>query len=682
MNKAIYALLALLMLAGAVYGALAEATAVDYATGTPWLCSDLEGVVTEDTPASLKDDFALAVNKDALLALEIPEGYSYGGTLMDVSLKQADDIRNMFLGDAPQGHDALLAYNLFWLMMDWDSRNALGVAPLKEEIDRVEAVDTLDAMSAYFLELPVESQAGKLWAVESEPDLADSTRRILSMGSCPLLLEDSAEYAAMTDYGAVRKAAATELTRKMLMKLGYSEADAAQKIENCFAFEAKVAPVIYTNEEQRSADYYNRTYNLYTRDALMEAQGKLPVIELMEHMGYPATDRYQVDNPAFLDRLNEVYTEENLPLIRDYLIVHDVIDVAARLDRECYEWKTEYNNALDGATGIVDDATASATEVSKRLEWPVAQLYTETYLKAEDKERIAGMVDDILKAYHGILEEADFLSDETRARAIEKLDAMNLRVLYPDDWEKYSCDGLEIGSPQAGETYWQAVKKVLAYQLAKKAKEYSEPVDWEKWVMPPQIVNCFYDPQGNSINILGAFTQGSLYNSDMSDEELLAKVGTTIGHEISHGFDRTGAQFDKDGNMANWWTDEDYQKFTERNARLAAYYDAMHPWAGQSFHGSIMTGEACADMAGMKVALRIAAQREGFDYDAFFRAYANTWLMKMTLQQAYTVINDNHPMCYLRINCTLQQYDEFLDTYGIAEGDNMYLAPEDRVAVW
>ena len=213
-------------------------------------------------------------------------------------------------------------------------------------------------------------------------------------------------------------------------------------------------------------------------------------------------------------------------------------------------------------------------------------------------------------------------------------------------------------------------------------KEYSEPVDKEEWGDAPQTVNCFYNPLNNSLYILGAYAQGGMYNSEMSDEELLAKLGTVIGHEVSHAFDSKGAQFDKDGNMANWWTEEDQAAFLERNQKMVAYYNAMHPWEGQDFYGSIMTGEAGADMAGMKVMLRIAAGMEDFDYDAFFRAFADAWLTKDTLQMAYIRINDVHPMLYLRINCTLQQFDEFLDFYGITEGDGMYLAPADRVIIW
>ena len=168
----------------------------------------------------------------------------------------------------------------------------------------------------------------------------------------------------------------------------------------------------------------------------------------------------------------------------------------------------------------------------------------------------------------------------------------------------------------------------------------------------------------------------------MSNEELYGKLGVVIGHEISHAFDRRGAQFDKEGNIASWWTEEDYAAFTERNARLAAFFEEMHPWEGQDFYGSIVTGEACADMAGMKAALLAVRDIEDFDYDAFFRAYAELWLTRSTMQREYQMLSNEHPMQYLRVNATLQQFDEFLEFYGIEEGDGMYLAPEDRVNIW
>ena len=680
MKKLFSILLALAMLASLTVPAFADGP--DYTTGTPWPCIDLDGVVTEETTAELKDNFALAVNKDKILALEIPEGYSRAGTSVDLAIQAAEDLKNMFLGDAPEGHDARLAYDYFQLLMDWDSRNAVGVAPLKAQTEQVEAIGSIEELSAYLSATPPEDQLSAVWMCDSGEDLMDTSRRIMIVADAELLLGDSAEYAALTPYGEIGKQAITELAEKMLLKLGYSEDEAAQKIDNCFAFETMLAPAIYTSEEQQRPDYYGRILNYVGLDDLKQLQGNLPVLESFANMGYPEAEAYLVLNPAGLEKLSALYTEENLPLLKDYIIVHGVFSASANLDRECYEWRNAFRNAVTGATGMLDDATVFSSQVSETLKWPTAEMYAATYLKQEDKDRIAGMIDEILEAYHGIIEEADFLSDVTRARAIEKLDAITPNVLYPDSWEKYSCEELNFAGPEDGGTLWEANRRIARYMLAESVKEYSEPVDKEKWGDAPQTVNCFYNPLNNSLYILGAYAQGGMYNSEMSDEELLAKLGTVIGHEVSHAFDSKGAQFDKDGDMANWWTEEDQAAFLERNQKMVDYYNAMHPWEGQDFYGNIMTGEAGADMAGMKVMLRIAAGMEDFDYDAFFRAFADAWLTKDTLQMAYIRINDVHPMLYLRINCTLQQFDEFLDFYGITEGDGMYLAPADRVIIW
>ena len=679
--RKIFAMLLGLAMSVSILGT-ALAAEPDYKSGTPWPDIDLEGVVTEDMNASLKDNFALAVNKDKILSLEIPEGYACGGTMTDLEVKVNKDMKNMFLGTPPKGHDPMLAYNLFQLMMDWDNRNAQGVAPLKKVTDEMEAINSIEGLNDYFLHTPPEDLHALLWTSTSAPDVTDSTRHVLTMSCTPLLLEDSAEYSKLTDYGKIKKEATAGLVQKMLVKLGYTEKAAQQKFDNCLALETKLAPAIYTNEEQNSPDYMARTNNRYSLEQLAKEQGNVPILGIMAKAGYPEEKEYVVQSPQLLAKLNEVYTQENLSLLKDYLIVHAVVNSADILDRECYEWQYAYYNAISGASGMLPDEETFSFYVADILEWPVARFYSETYLKESDKERISKLVDKIFSAYHGVINEAEFLSEATKSNAIEKLEAINSRVLYPDNWEKYECKELNISSPQEGGTLWQAMKNIRSYKIAKKVKEHSEPVDQSLWCMTPQTVNCEYDPQTNAVHIAGAFAQGAMYSSDMSDEELMAKLGWIIGHEISHAFDSSGAQFDKDGNMKNWWTDEDYAAFRARNDKMVAYYNNMHPWAGQDFYGSIMTGEAGADMAGLKAVLRIAAENKDFDYDKFFRAFTEPWLIKDTLQSAYSRINDVHPMGYLRINCTLQQYDEFLDFYGIKEGDGMYLAPKDRVAIW
>lgn len=687
MRRVLSLLLTWILLITALPSAVAEqpGQTPDYSSGTPWPDIDLDGVVTEDTPVSLRDNFALYVNKDAILAQTIPEGYPSGGTVMDVNKMLRDDTTDMFLGDAPSSHDAKLAYDLFGLMMDWDSRNALGVAPLKQMTDRAEAIASLDELAAYLTETPPEERLSSFWKISVEIDPDDASRYILSLGSPDLLLDDSAEYSRLTSYGSIKKEARSLLVRRILAKLGYSEEAAAQKVENCLSFEALLSPSIFTNLVKRSADYASLTNNHWSRDELLERQRKVPLLDIIEKaQGYPVLDSFLMLNPAFLDRLNELWTEDNLPLMRDFLIVRGVVSFAGWLDQECYEWNRECNSRISGSSGSTGDEVQAANLVSSLLQWPVARFYTDTYLRQEDKERITVVVNEVVDAYHGILSEAGWLSAETRARAIEKLDAIDFRVLFPDSWEDYSCGELNFDSAQEGGTFLEALGKIKRYNAQKNAQKITQPVNRAEWNTDgrPNVCNCGYDSQANTIYISGAFARGNVYNSAMRDEELYARLGIVIAHEISHAFDSTGAQYDKDGNLANWWTEADWAAFSERNEKLEAYYNAMQLWEGQNFHGSIMTGEACADMGGMKCMLRIAAGKAEFDYDVFFRSYAGLWMAKDSLQITFLRLNDNHPIGYLRINCTLQQFDEFLDFYGITKGDGMYLAPEERVSIW
>ena len=233
----------------------------DYTTGTPWLDCDLDGTVTEATPTSLKDHFALAINKEKILKIRIPEGVPAGGTMTDLQLQNVEDTKKMFLGSRPKTHDARLAYDLFHLMMDWESRNARGAAPLKAATDAIEAVDSIEALNRYFLETPPEEQLAGLWDASAAPDFMDSSHCVLGFASGNLLLEDSAEYRDLTEYGKIKKDAVTVLLKKVLVRLGYSEKEAAQKLENCFAFETLIAPVILTKEEMSSPDFLTKVYN-------------------------------------------------------------------------------------------------------------------------------------------------------------------------------------------------------------------------------------------------------------------------------------------------------------------------------------------------------------------------------------------------------------------------------------
>ena len=690
MKKAISILLAAALFMSVSASAFAESGAegIDYTTGTPWLCIDLEGNVTADTPTDPKDNYALWANKDRILSMEIPEGYLAGGYTSDVNFKATEDLKALFHADVPEDHDSRLAYNYYYLLCDLDSRDARGVAPLKEMVDVVEGITSLDALTEYFIKTPWEDRLGCLWNESIQSDTEQPDYNILSIKKGLSLINDPAEYREMTDYGKEQIEIYEAFYGKMLAKLGYSEEEAQQKFGNCIAWETLANSVLASAEERNSSEYRFAADTHYTRDELLAVTPNIPILETLEKAdGYPAMDRYLMPEPAAVEKLNELYTEENLPLMRDYLILHGIFQMAEALDWESYALACDCQEMLvSGSHAEInreDYAESMAyDDLSGIIAWPVSKYYVEKHTNPEDKERITKLVDEILNAYYGIIEDADFISDETRVGAIAKLDSMVRNVLYPDSWEPYSFEDVNFASKEEGGSLWEAWRAIRKHEHEKTVANASSPNDRTIWDLLPFVGNCNYMPGANAIYINAAFVQAPNYRPDMTDEELYAYMGPAIAHEISHAFDAKGAQYDKDGNFINWWTDEDYAAFKEKNEKLAAYFNAIHPWEGQDLNGEAVIGEACADMAALKCLLRIAAGKPDFDYDKFFRAYADRNATREKLEWAMVVLEDEHPMAYLRINTCLQQYDEFLNFYGIIEGDNMYLAPEDRVSIW
>lgn len=679
--KKLTALLIAVLLLVQPASAFAEDDMEQYRSGTPWLCLALDGVVTEDTPVDLKDNFALAVSHDFYLNAELSEEYGLAGTVIDGNIATSEDIAALFAdGVTVASEDAKLVKKLYDLQMNWDARNAQGVAPLKDLLSLLDGVGTVDEMNAYFLNTPVKDLLGSLYNSAAMFDLMDSSV-VVGVAEPAALFLDSAEYGEYpTELGNMKRETYTALILGMLARLGYSEEAAQKMAEDAFAFESMLAPTILTADEERQADYFERVLNYFTRDEALELEGKVPMVEFAEKY-YGTQDVWIVTMPAYCERLREIYTDENIGMIRNWLICHAVVACASLLDRDCYDFYNDTVSAMRG-TETQPDEIIAAKNTASLLKWETAHLYCDTYVTAEDKAAVQAITDKVIATYKEILAEETFISEETRAAAISKLDNMIVLCMYPDDWSEYSYQDLSFRSAEEGGSLMEAVNAISEAALLRDVEELTRPKDRGRWIEAPTVFNCSNNPSANTINIFAAFCRGKIYNPDMSYEEMLGAIGMVIAHEITHSFDRMGAQFDENGEYYFWWTDEDYDSFMEKDSRMAAFYDSMTAWEGMPFNGAIMTGETCADMGGVKCMLRMASEIEDFDYDAFFRAYATLWAEKGNMYSVLSYLQDEHPVSFIRVNSVLQQFDEFLDFYGITEGDGMYLAPEDRVLIW
>ncbi len=645
--------------------------------GSPWIDSDLKKNIKEDMELSLKDDFHLFVNHDWLLRAEIKEGEESENSFYEVREKTEEKALALLKDDTLSDHDAKLVQSLYNAILDWDARDKEGLDPIKGVIEDIKGINNLDELTDFMCDkdrsrfVPVFVNCGNYTSYD------DAGQYITAVDTDSFILEDAAEYSDRTEFGDRAYKANLDLAKAILLRLDYSESEVEEMYEDVIGLESKIAERSMTSADWMSPDRTEKINNVYEPDALFELTGAYPLKKFIEGCKYDDAKQYLVPEPEALKRIDELYTEDNLESIKDYMLIKYVLGTADILDSDAYDASVKADNIKNGSTGRVADEKFAFDTVRSLLRVPMNRLYVEQYDPSEKKKQITKICKDVIKIYREMLSEEDWLSDETREKAVEKLDSITINAVYPDKWEDYS--ELNIDDLSLYDSY----VRISEFLEELDRSHTNGRVDHEIWDVDILEPNAYYGQNDNSINIVLGFLDEPLYYDGISEEALLGGVGSAIGHEISHAFDTAGAQYDKDGNYADWWTEDDHNAFKKRADKLIEYYNCISAWEGAKVQGNNVQTEAIADLAGMKAILRIAKEKEDFDYDKFFTGYATLWRRLNTYEaEYYRLMQDSHPLHYLRTNVTLQQFDEFIDTYDIREGDNMYLAPEDRILVW
>ena len=470
--------------------------------------------------------------------------------------------------------------------------------------------------------------------------------------------------------------------KKLLARAGYSEEEAAGLWEAFFALETEIAQASIGNAEGASADIRDKAYNPKSAAELAELSPDFPLMEILKPYTDGGVDRFILTEPEWLAKMNELYTEENVEGFKAWLIYQTLTGTAGMLDQECLDIMTEYSGAAVGNAQMELPTEQLAYEMCSALfDMAIGKLYVESYVTEETKRDVTELVNDAVAVYRQRLEENEWLGDETKERALEKLDTLKVRVAYPDDWSLY--DYSDYALPEDG----GIIDDILAVRekaQSKKVDRAKAEIDKDLWMTAPQTVNAFYQPTDNSINIPAGILGGDFYDPDGTVEQQMGSLGIVIGHEITHGFDSNmGSLYDKDGNLSNWWTEEDRAAFKERTDKVGAYYASIEVLPGKYIDGDYTIGETVADLGGMSCMLELAKGIDGFDYQTFFESWAKVWKLQESEETAeYMLQIDTHAPGYLRANVNVQQFQEFYDAFGVEEGDGMYLAPEERLSVW
>lgn len=609
------------------------------------------------------DNFYDSVNHEQLAAWSIPEDKSSYGTF--VVMENAKDERRIAA--------------LYLTGKDQKTRDQGGFGEVEALLSQIREAKTVEEL------LRVTGQFNRdthkyifLTGFQISSDLEDSNQKMIMQPGVDTGISRE-EWLAEEEEDQKAAQYFKEYTQQLFELNGASEKEAAKKTEAVCAMMREIAKAGLSLAEMYDPE---KTSNVYLVSELPEAFPGVFTAEMLEEVwGFAPEERVNVVDVGALKKLAEYLTEENLPLLRDYVLSTVYRNFAAYTTTDMREATLSYDQKLGGQPGKKSEEEVLRLQISSgAVEFECGRLYAQAYSSEETKNDVTGLIHEVIDVYRKRLTELDWLGEETRKQAIEKLEAIDIRAAYPEVWEqdRYTA---ELKRPEDGGLYIDNQLALIKAQADYAYKTRHDPVEKEYWVSAPQTVNAYYDPSANSITILSGILQAPFYDPEASREENLGGIGFVIAHEISHAFDTSGAQYDKNGNLADWWTKEDKETFSRLANDVIAYYDRMGERFGR-VNGTQTVTENIADLGAISAVTELA-KAEKLDLKKLQTAYAKCWAELVRPEYAaLRYLSDTHAPNILRVNAVLAATDAFYETFEVKEGDGMYVAPKERPRIW
>ena len=656
-------------LAAVVVVAIVVCVAFSYAvydedgrTGPSWDYSNIVGNLPDTVPDAA-DDFYLNTDYDWIL--EHQGTAASDSALITLQSMASTVINNLTVTDSDDPNVAV--YRQFALgFMDMASRESTGLDEIMPYVSGLMEAQTLADLTEYLVSdgnviappfLDVEILGLNNLTDDYIPIVSYAS---LTLSSPSLYLGDDFRYYMYP---------AEDHYSVLLQLVGYSAEEADAMNDAATALEVVLASNITLSGTQDSETLYNP----YTSEELDSLCGSFPILEVLAAYGYPA-DVYSILDVGWLQALDSIYTEENFEGLRAMLLRNTLDIASAYMGGDFLAEFLDYN----GTT--LESYFATLVSSNPVVVDLINTMYCDHAANPEAEELVVSLFENLKDAMAVRISEADWMSDQTKEYALQKLEAMEIYVGGPD-----SVDFSSLTLPSA--TGGSALDDYIAmreYYAENKAELIGQTIDVPMWPLQGYVTNAFNAWSMNAVFVSWAILQdGYYYQSDASIESIIARLATTIGHEITHGFDSIGSQYGMDGTLTSWCTESDAEAFSERVSAVSDYVSSITLTPDRTMDPSIVINEVIADMGGMALALDLAADIEGFDYAEMFREYADLW--SATYTQSYDdmyLSSDEHPPNCARVNMTVQQFQEFMDAFGVSEGDGMYLSPEDRVAIW
>jgi len=645
-----------------------------------------------DTTVSPKNDFYNYVNGSWMQNTEIPDDQSsWGG--FNVLRKKTDKDMLAILAKAAEGDKyasdtdqakALMIYNT---KLDTNARNARGIEPIKAILAKIDAISSVEDFQNVMTQNAVEvSQPFFGISAFSNPSNSAINSAYVTPGGLGL---GDRDYYIKTDAKSVEiRGQYVDHVARMLQFLGDSEEDARKQAETVLAFETRLAIPRFDKVESRNFNNFNNPHSMD------ELQAKAPAIswkKAMKDLGVTKDlDTVLVMQPQNLAESQKIFEEGDVETWKTVMRWQTIDNAAGYLttDIETANWEF-YSKTLRGSkTQRPADERALAT-VNGTVGEAVGQLYVDEMFPPEAKEKAEIMIANVIDAFKDRVNALGWMSDSTKGNAIKKLDKFTVKIGYPDKWKDYSNMAV---IPDNG--YYENMMAVNSWGLKDNLDRIDEPVDRSEWGMSPQTVNAYFNPFNNEIVFPAAILQPPFYDYKADEAVNYGGIGAVIGHEISHAFDDQGARFDSDGNLVNWWTPGDLEQFSGRVSKLAEQYDKIEVLDSVFINGKFTSGENIGDLGGLLGAYdglqKFFAENgrpnniDGFSPEQrFFMSWATVWRTKSRDEALRNQIQtDPHSPGRYRATQPLLNIDAFYEAFHIKEGDDMYMAPENRVRIW
>jgi putative endopeptidase len=575
--------------------------------------------------------------------------------------------------------------DLFLTGMDSVSLNRMGIAPLRADLDRINQISTVSQLmttAAYLRTIG----AGSMYGLAVGQDDKISSKHAVFIGQGGLSLPDR-EYYFATDARAskVREAFVTYAC-KMFGLMGYNEAQAKAAADEVMKLETALAKVSRKREDTRDPLL---NYNKMTFAKVASENPSLELKQSLAIVGLPKVDTVIVGQPEFVTALNGYIKTMSLSTWKSYLKLRLISAYADYVDDKTFNIAFEYSAALRGTTEPRPRWKRVTEEVDGSLGDLVGQVYVKDYLPKGTKEKLMEIGTEIKKVYAERIKNLDWMSPETKIKALHKLDVMIMKVGYPDKWKDMSKMQMDRSS------YAANMKRVAQWHYNYMISKYGKPVDRTEWDMQPQTYNAYYNPSNNEIVVPGCNIIVPGYERKMADDAILYSIigGSTFGHEMTHGFDDQGSKYDANGNLANWWTPQDSTQFFTKTKMIVAQFNKYVAVDSLHVNGEMTQGENIADLGG--IAMGYEAFKKTVQYKnnqvigglnpdkRFFLGYAMAWMVNIRPEAlANQVRSDVHSPAKFRINGPLSDIDAFYKTFDIKPGEAMWIPEEQRVKIW